>query len=335
MNAKNERKQIFFFLVKMIIFIAIFIGIFLGMSKVFLAKNENMYNYINFSNQPKNSIDILVLGSSHSMDGIDAQSLDNILLDKYGISAKTFNMSITGMRMEQMGYRWIEALKTQRPSVLILETFSCSLQGAGTDENINRWTMDYMPISKEKMTYIGEEIEENLQTSFLVPFIKYHSRWRDLTKEDWEILSREKTFDKSINQGFVAPHKPEFEGETDDYFEQDFSKIKEVTALPEAYQDIIEEIIKTCREIDCQILFLCIPYKVQVDVNSIELVKYNNYLEEVYVNNEDIHIYDMQKMTKLLGWGYEHMTDEGHVNDYGREVVNDKLAEKINDIWSR
>lgn len=331
----TQKGQELFFFVKTCIFIVIFLALFAMMNKVFLAKNENMYNYINFSGQPENSIDILVLGSSHSLDGIDAQSLDKLLVERYGIKTKTFNMSITGMRLEQMGYRWKEALKTQRPSLLILETFSCSLQSAGTDENINRWALDYMPLSKEKVTYIDAEIEENLQTSFLVPFIKYHSRWRDLNKEDWEILSKEKTWNKSLNQGFAAPNKPEFEGKWDDYFEQDFSEIKEVTVMSESYQDIVEEIIQTCREIDCQVLFLCIPYKVQADVNAIELVKYNNYLEERYVNNEDVHMYDMQKMTKLLDWGYEYMTDEGHVNNHGREVVNEKLAEKISNIWRR
>lgn len=331
----TQKRQELFFFVKTCIFIVIFLALFIMMNRVFLAKNENMYNYINFSGQPENSIDILVLGSSHSLDGIDAQSLDKLLVERYGIKTKTFNMSITGMRLEQMGYRWKEALKTQRPSLLILETFSCSLQSAGTDENINRWALDYMPLSKEKVEYISDEIEENLQTSFLVPFIKYHSRWRELSKEDWEILSKEKTWNKSLNQGFTAPNKPEFEGEWDDYFEQDFSEIKEVTVMSEDYQDIVEEIIQTCREIDCQVLFLCIPYKVQADVNAIELVKYNNYLEETYVNNEDVHMYDMQKMTKLLDWGYEYMTDEGHVNNHGREVVNEKLAEKINNIWRR
>ena len=332
---KTQKREIVFFFIKICVFIAIFFGLFAMIHKVFLAKSDNLYNYINFTKQPEESIDVLVLGSSHSMDGIDARELDNILSEEYEIEAKTFNMSITGMRMEQMGYRWKEALKTQCPSLLILETFSCSLQSAGTDENINRWALDYIPLSKEKMVYIGDEVEENLQTSFLVPFIKYHSRWRELNKEDWEILSKEKTWNKSLNQGFTAPNKPEFEGEWDDYFEQDFSEIKEIAVMSEAYQDIVEEIIQTCREIDCEVLFLCIPYKVQADVNAMELVKYNNYLEETYVNNEDVHMYDMQKMTKLLNWGYEYMTDEGHVNNYGREVVNEKLAEKISEIWRR
>lgn len=330
---KTERKQTTIFLIKMLIFIVIFIGLFAVANKVFLVKSENMYNYFNFSKQPENSIDILVLGSSHSMDGIDAKQLDSILLEKYGITAKTFNMSVTGMRLEQIGYRFKEALKTQTPSVLVIETFSCAPQSTGSNESINRWALDYVPLTREKVQYIREEIDDNLKTSFVVPFIKYHSRWRELTREDWEILSWEETWNKSVNQGLVAPDKPDFEGTIDDYFEQDFTLITEAKVLPENYQDDMQEIIEACNEIGCKILFLSIPYKVQADFRAEELVKYNNYLEKVYVDNQNVYMYDMQKAVQSLQWGYEHMTDEGHVNNLGRLVINEELAGKIKELW--
>ena len=182
---RTEKKQIAFFLVKMLFFVAIFIGLFTVVNKVFLIKNENLYNYINFSNQPEDSVDILVMGSSHSMDGIDAQELDAILLEEYGIIAKSFNMSVTGMRLEQIGYRFKEALKTQEPSVLVIETFSCVPQSTGTNETINRWALDYVPLSREKVQYIGEEIEGKLQTSFLIKqnTFPFHEVRLFLTKE--------------------------------------------------------------------------------------------------------------------------------------------------------
>ena len=327
------KKELAFFYIKILIFIVIFVGLFAVVNKVFLVKSENVYNYVNFIKQPENSIDILVLGSSHSMDGIDAKQLDSILLEKYGITAKTFNMSVTGMRLEQIGYRFKEALKTQTPSVLVIETFSCAPQSTGSNESINRWALDYVPLTREKVQYIREEIDDNLKTSFVVPFIKYHSRWRELTREDWEILSWEETWNKSVNQGLVAPDKPDFEGTIDDYFEQDFTLITEAKVLPENYQDDMQEIIEACNEIGCKILFLSIPYKVQADFRAEELVKYNNYLEKVYVDNQNVYMYDMQKAVQSLQWGYEHMTDEGHVNNLGRLVINEELAGKIKELW--
>lgn len=329
---KTEKMREIFFATKFLIFVMVFVGLFSIMHKVFLVKNENVYNYINFIRQPENSVDILILGSSHSADGIDAKRVDSIMQNEYGMKTNTFNMSVTGMRLEQIQYRWKEAIKTQKPKVLVIETFSCAPQSTGTNESINRWALDYMPLSKEKVDYINTEISENLQTSFMIPFIKYHSRWKELTKEDWEILSSKKIFDKSKEQGIKAPDKPEFSGTEDSYFEQDFSMITKETALSPKYQKYIQEILQSCREIGCKVIFLCIPYKVQADFYAEELVKYNNYLERLYVNNEDVFIYDMQKEVQSLGWGYQQMTDEGHVNNLGREVVNRELAVKLQGI---
>ena len=330
---KTQKREIVFFFIKMCIFIAIFLGLFAMLHKVFLAKSDNLYNYINFTKQPEESIDVLVLGSSHSMDGIDARELDNILSEEYEIEAKTFNMSITGMRMEQIGYRFKEALKTQRPSILVIETFSCAPINTGTNESVNRWAVDYVPLNRDKLEYIQVDVEESLQTSFLVPFIKYHSRWKELTEEDWEILSWEKVWNRSQNAGFVAPDKPDFKDEPDEYFEQDFALITEERELPEYYKGIIQEIIESCEEINCKVLFLSIPYKVQADFYATELVKYNNYIVREYVDNECVYMYDMQKTVQELNWGYEHMTDEGHVSNFGREVVNRQLAGMIKNIW--
>lgn len=330
---ETQKKQIIFFFLKMCIFIVIFLSLFTIVHKVFLVKSDNLYNYINFTEQPKESIDILVLGSSHSMDGIDAREVDCILSEEYGIETKTFNMSITGMRMEQIGYRFKEALKTQSPAVLVIETFSCAPINTGTNESINRWAMDYVPLNADKLEYIRMDVDESLQTSFLVPFIKYHSRWHELTKEDWAVLCLPKVRNRSQSAGIVAPDKPDFDGTWDNYFQQDFAQIMEERELPEYYRGIIQEIIEVCEKIDCKVIFLSIPYKVQADFYATELVKYNNYIVREYVDNEKVYMYDMQKLVRELNWGYEHMTDEGHVNNLGREVVNKQLAGMIKDIW--
>ena len=225
--------------------------------------------------------------------------------------------------------------QNQDIKVLVIETFSCAPQSTGTNENINRWSLDYMPLSSEKLQYIDREIEEKLKTSFIVPFIKYHSRWKELSVEDFAILSPQERAKRSQNQGFEAPDKPDFIGMEDDYFEQDFTLITQQNELPESYQFYMQEILEMCKEINCKILFLSIPYKVQADFYGTELIKYNNYLQEKYVDNSNVYMFDMNKKVHELNWGYHYMTDEGHVNNHGREVINQELAKKISEIWSK
>lgn len=325
---KEERRNVIKFGCKSLIFILVFLLLFLVIDKIFLAKNENLYNYVNFMDQKKNTIQLLVMGSSHSMDGIEAKEVDRLLKEKYDVDIKSFNMSVTGMRLEQIYYRFQEVLKTQKPSLLIIETFSCAPQSTGTEESINRWSLDYIPISIKKIEYIQNHVEDDLKTSFYLPFIKYHSRWKELTKEDIEILSPELLREKTKNQGFMAPYKPEYEGTEDHYFEQDFGIYTKSKELPQGYDQYMEELISLCKEIECKILFLSIPYKEQADFSNIELIKYNNYIKEKYVDEQWVWLYDMNKEILELDWGYEHMTDEGHVNDHGREIINGQVAEK-------
>ena len=326
LKMREERKHILIYFGRGIIFLGIFLLLFLITDRIFLGKNENLYIYDNFMAQKKNSIQLLVMGSSHSMDGVDATQVDGILKEEYHMELRSFNMSATGMRLEQLLYRFKEALKTQRPSLLVIETFSCAPQSTGTEESIDRWSLDYVPLSKLKLEYIKENVEEELQTSFLLPFIKYHSRWKDLNKEDWSILFSKGYRNRIRNMGLVAPEKPEFKGERDDYFLRDFTVYNEKTELPAEYEAYIQELISLCKEIDCKILFLSIPYKVQADFTNLELIKYNNYIREKYVDEEWVYLYDMNREINQLGWGYDHMTDEGHVNEQGRAVINRQLA---------
>lgn len=330
---KTQKKQMIVFFLKMCIFIVVFWGIFSIIHKVFLVKSDGLYNYINFIRQPVNSIDILVLGSSHSKDGIDARELDNILLEEYGIETRTFNMSVNQMRMEQIVYRFKEALKTQKPSILIIENYSFSPDDTVSSESIDRWAIDYVPLTGNKIEYIQKNVEEGLQSSFLVPFIKYHSRWNDLSREDWEILFLRKSMHRIQDAGFVAPDKSHVEENMDDFYEQDFSKIIEEKELPEKYRKIVQEILKICEEIDCKVLFLSIPYKMQAGFGAAEMVKYNNYIVREYVDDENVYMFDLQKMVRELDWGYELMHDDGHINNQGRKVVDQQLAGMIKDIW--
>lgn len=300
----TQKKQVFFFFLKMCIFIAIFLSLFAIIHKVLLVKSDGLYNYINFIRQPENTIDILVLGSSHSKDGIDARELDDILSEEYGIETKTFNMSVNQMRMEQISYRFKEALKTQKPSILIIENYSFSPDDTVSSESIDRWAIDYVPLTGNKIKYIQKNVEKGLQSSFLVPFIKYHSRWNDLSREDWEILFLKKSLHRIQDAGFVAPDKSHVEENMDDFYEQDFSKITAEKELPEKYRKIVLEILEICEEIDCKVLFLSIPYKVQAGFEAAELVKFNNYIVREYVDDENVYMYDMQKKIHELDWGY-------------------------------
>lgn len=323
---KTERKEKISFIVRTILFLLLFLVMFFVVNRIFLYKDNNYFNYQNFVRQKENSIDILVMGSSHSIDSIDSVGLGEKLQEE-GLSLSVFNMSITGMRIEQIVYRFEEALKTQKPELLIVETFSFVPISYSNEETTRRYALDYMPLTQEKVQFIENKVED--KSSFYVPFIKYHTRWMELNKEDFQVLSDKWVEEKSRYNGILVGEKPDFQGERDTYFEQDFQAISESRELEAAQKEDLEYLIELARENDVKILFLSVPYKIQMDFPSVELIKCNNYLQENYVDDEWIYMLDLNEKMNELQWNYDYMQDEGHVNNKGREIVMNHLAQYI------
>lgn len=324
---QSNRKEKMKFVLNTGIFFALFLSMFLAVNRIFLYKDNNYYNYESFLRQDNDTVDILVMGSSHSIDAIDSAQLSQKLAEEEGLDTSVFNMSITGMRIEQIAYRFEEALRTQKPKLLIVETFSFVPISYSNEETIRRYALDYMPLDREKIRFINNKIED--KTSFYVPFIKYHSRWMELNREDFQVLSKEWVKEKSKYNGIAADEKPDYTGERDAYFEQDFTAITECCPLEEAQKEDLEYLLRLADENDVRLLFVSVPYKVQMDYNSVELIKCNNYLREEYVDDERIYLLDLNADMNALHWNYDYMQDEGHVNNKGRMVVMDCLAEYI------
>ncbi len=326
MEPTGKEKKVF--VIRVVIFFAVFLCLFLVINRVFLYKDNNFYNYVNYMSQPEESIDILVMGSSHSIDAVDSMELGEALEQEYGVHASVFNMSITSMRIEQIAYRLQEAVKNQSPKLLVIETFSFAPMELSNDEVVRRYALDYMPLSTEKIKFIFENVEEG-KSSFFVPFIKYHTRWGELEADDFRALSRKWLGSTSSSYGMRVGRKADYEGEWDDYFLQDFSSISGKIEIDGGQKESVDSILETAEKNGIKVLFLSVPYKVQMSLPSTELIQYNNYIRENYVDGENVFLLDMNAMMNSLGWGYEYMQDEGHVNDDGRKIVMKYLTEYI------
>ena len=311
---------------KLLCIVLPFLCLFALLSHIFMYKNEGYYNYHNFTRIEEDSLDVLVLGSSHSMDGIDATELGELIGEYDGVGRVCFNMSVSGMRIEQILYRYKEALKTQNPKIVVVETFSYSPSPDSEVESIHRRSIDYMPLNRNKVEYIFRHVKED-KASYLIPFIKYHSRWLELGKEDFLCFSPEWRYENSQEAGFHAPNKVPFEGEYTSYFETDFLAVDDTRPISTEQYEITEELIRLAEENGAKLVFLSIPYKVQTDFTNVMAIETNNYLGQEFVDGETVFMLDMNRMINELDWGYEYMHDEGHVNNAGREYVHQVLCD--------
>ena len=174
--------------IKNIVFVIFFILLILFLNETFMIKymydqtEPHTETYDGFYQMEKNSIDILILGTSHSASGFNPQDFYN------AAQLRAYNLSSSAQPV-WASYYWLkEALKYQNPSVVI---FECNyLFTDSINEGANRRVLDNMRTGKIKYDAAKTAVEIDNVTqesvlSYFLPYIRYHSRWKNLNERDF------------------------------------------------------------------------------------------------------------------------------------------------------
>lgn len=262
-------------------------------------------------------IDILVLGNSHADNGIRTASLSFDLSESSGEKLSVFKYTVYGIRIEQAYYLLKEIFKANVPDVIVLETFVfCPL----TDEHrelLARRAFDILPLNRNKIEAVNYCVSED-RMSFYIPFLKYHSRWEYLTPLDIRLLYDESLWFPGGNGSYTEEI---MEDPGDGWFQQEIPKPEETREITPSEKECLEKLLLLLEENNVQLLFVSIPYKGQLGLNSIEQIKINNYLREQYVNGSTIRMLDMNCLWEELDFDYSDLYNDGHVNKSGADKV--------------
>lgn len=110
------------------------------------------------------------------------------LWEEYGITS--FIRGSAQQLMWQSYYLLKETLRYEKPEVVVFNVLSMKY-AVPQKEAYNRMALDDMPLSLSKLKAIKASMldEEDIIT-YLFPILRYHSRWSELSKEDFEYLFR-------------------------------------------------------------------------------------------------------------------------------------------------
>lgn len=181
--------------------------------------------FLDFYNLEKDSVDVLFLGSSHCTAAFSPVEL----YDKYKI--KSYNLGSEQQNV-LVSYYWLkEALRFQKPSYVFLDAFFLYPYGNETSplnssEPTVRKAMDFMkwsPVKYQAIQAICREDESQDIYSYVFPNHRFHSRWRELSEDDFVLEQVKKhetlmgfsplnfTYADENYQPFVEPEDPDFE----------------------------------------------------------------------------------------------------------------------------
>ncbi|WP_304405238.1 hypothetical protein [Algibacter lectus] len=259
----------------------------------------------------------MFLGSSHLYFGINPNVIwkNNKLL--------TYNLGMNEQPMWLTYFYLIEALKYQKPKVLVLETFylentrEYKNNNGFSKENINRISLDPLKFSLNKINAIKESVPENQFTDYILNINKYHDRWKKLYKNDF-MRNDEPYFYK----GFTSSLKV--------YKETRIRDLKHKTGrrgmeLHNKSLDYTDKIIQLAKENNIEVVFIKTPL-----AQAIFRQEFTDALVSIkeYADDNKIDFIDYNKIYDEIGFDFlKHMSDaSGHLNKYGAEIISKHIG---------
>lgn len=297
---------------KPIIVIIIFILIFIFLNKLLspkymtdLVEGNMTYEYYD---EEKNH-EVIFIGDCE----VYANFSPMVLYEEEGITS--YIRGNSQQLIWQSYYMLKETLKYETPKVVIFNVNSMRYSEP-VSEAYNRLAIDKMKWSKEKVDIIKASMtEEESFLSYVIPLLRYHSRFDKLTNEDFEYLFKTKN---SMHNGFLIN-----------------KNVKPVESLPtkrrlssyeftENCYDYLNKITELCKENNIKLVLIKAP--------SVYPYWYDEYEEQIkeYAQNNNLDYYNFKEKVEEIGIDYNTDTYDGglHLNLAGATKLS-KYFSKI------
>ena len=276
-------------IIKPVIFLSIFVLITTLLSFVFTPKNNTKKAGMEelrpngILSERKNSIDVLVVGDSESYTSISPMEM----YEEYGITS--YILGSDAQKIYQSYNYLLEAFKTQKPKVVLLETNTF--------------------YESKKIISIGERY---------IPFIRYHNRWFNITLKDF--YKTPNYTNRNVMKGyyFIRYTNPMKESKPKYMWKSEQRK-----EIPDDEEYYIRKIYEECKKNGAELMFYSAPnhknwaYNKHNSTQDLADDLGIDYIDTNIVNEIDI---DWKTDTKDVG---------DHVNYYGAKKVSSYVGKYL------
>ncbi len=262
--------------------------------------------------QEKNSVDVLVLGSSHAFENINT----GVLYDSYGMAAYVLSGSM--QPYWNTYYYLTEALKTQTPKLIVLDVFA-STQNSEYGDNV-RIIKNDLGIRNIVTRYKALKLSSPKDKfyDYLLSYRLWHSRYSELGAFDFPQYYKRPFWYYYKGFGINFATKPQNKPDPD--------KITAETPLLPKTEEYYRKIIELCKQENIPLLIVKSPYV----LNEASMKKYNmskKIADEYgvpFINFNSSKYYNSMKLDFS-----KDFADDGHLNYMGNVKYTKALADEI------
>ena len=264
-----------------------------------------------------------------------------VLYEEAGI--KAYVRGSSQQLIWQSYYLLEETLNYETPKVVVFNVNSMRYDrdSSAVSEAYNRLMIDNMKWSKEKVDLINASMtEEESFLSYVFPILRYHSRFDELTSEDFEYLFKNKT---NTYNGFLIN-----------------KNVKPVTNLPtkrtlanyefdEECYDYLQKMTDLCKENGIELVLIKAPsvypywydeYDEQIEefaeANDLDFYNFLDYVDEIGIDYQTdtydggLHM-NLDGATKLSKFFAQILKENYDLTDYSGDEIYDQKLEEYNE----
>lgn len=270
-----------------------------------------------FYAMPKNTMDVIYFGSSHAEYGINTA----YQWDDYGIAS--YSMTEGGQNLGTTYYYMVEALKYQKPKVMVVEmTFTAPRwEFAGNGNSYVYRSIVNMRYSKNFIDNVKYGIDvantrgENppypdLWKYLVFKFPVYHTRYTDLHRTDFKIekLERGRYEGSSVCVPQTVPATIDYDERCADGYDGIYRK------------EYVDKMIQLCEDHDIQLVFWISPYECPEE----DMQVFNTVSDYSAEHGIPFLNFSRSELQQEIGFDYAtDMIEDNHVNFDGcRKITN-------------
>lgn len=300
-------------MVRCVAFVVVFSMLFSNATDLLMRHDDESNEIHAFYSEPKDTIDVLYVGSSPLLRGVSPM----VMWNEHGF---TGYVRASALQAPSVSYGLLaESLKYQTPELVVLlcDNIFTEYDYVEREGDLRRG-LDGMKMSKYKLDIIKEVTEADERQSMLsyaFPLMRYHDRWKEINLAEDE---PEPLLEHSFKKGnvYLRDINPQ------EYPEGFMEPTGEPYTFDESAKGYIEKSIALCKEKNIPVLMLHLP-KMSWSYEQSVMV------EEFAAENGAVYL-DLDRAEYRSQLGLDPQVDyydQGHMNLTGTIKLSDWLGD--------
>lgn len=298
--------------IKTIIFI-MFLCLTLGYTDHVLSLKNDIHRMKYFYELEDNTVEVLILGSSHAFADINTGTL----WKEHGIAS--YILAGSSQPMWNTYFYLKEALKSQTPRLVVLEGFRVVEEKEFKEDSFVIYNTFGMKWSQNKLDAFRSSVPEERLPEFLMEYTQYHDRYSKLCEEDFMMWHEARQYENWKGSTIIT------QTTLTEAPDVDVSKYSGCGKLTDKTEKYYRAVIELCQEKGIPLLIVVSPY---AGIKEEDQEAFNT--AEKIAEEYQVPFLNYNLMQDVLGLDY--MTDcaeESHLNYKGGIKLTENLGEYI------